>query len=414
MAVTTLNALSVSANDTWPATFAVSTGSNRLAFIATCVAGTTDAAPPTSVSLGGQSMSKVVEADDSVNNRDVAVTVWVLDEAGIAAMSGSDVVISGGGGEGKVGFTWSVQDAAQTISQTSNLAKGSTSGTQESLSLSRTADGMSFAAVALDFGDDPAGASSNPALGLATNIRMGSTGYASAGAGVQSEATTQTGDFTWTPTASRDSATVAFSVEPAATGPTITTPATISPGETITFTATGFSGVNSVTATDGASTMTLTNIVNTTGDTYTADVPAFPAVGASQQMAAFGSVTMEVGDGTDTATDTTTLQVASGYSLTALGATFSTDENSYLFGFGGTPATSDQFFENSPNLVLGDEGDYIADTADTYVITGLDITDGIAQTYELIVGPAAAAIGRITRRALTSRNITRRSLTARP
>lgn len=195
--------------------------------------------------------------------------------------------------------------------------------------------------------------------------------------------------------------------------PSITAPASVSPGETISFTASGFTP-NAATVSDGTSTLTLTSITNTTGDNYTAVVPDFPAVGDSLQYTTFGAVTLEATDGTDTADDTTNLTAAAGQTVTTLAATFDTSELSYLFDFSGTPATGDQFIEGSADLALDANGGYVADTDGTYVITGIDATDGIAQSYELIVGPAAASAGRLTRRNLTRRTLTRRSLTVRP
>lgn len=131
-------------------------------------------------------------------------------------------------------------------------------------------------------------------------------------------------------------------------GPSLSITDPIVPGTTITFTATGFSGaVNSVTASDGTSTLTLTNITNTTGDNYTAVVPALPAVGSSLQYTTFGSVTMTVGDGTSTAQDTTSL-VTSAHPITTLGATFDTGELSWLYNFTPDPPPIEQGDQGTP------------------------------------------------------------------
>lgn len=196
----------------------------------------------------------------------------------------------------------------------------------------------------------------------------------------------------------------------------LTAPVSISPGETISFTCSF--APTSVTVSDGASTLTLTNTTNTSGDNYTAVVPALPAVGQSLQYTTFGAVTMSATNGTDTEEDTTTLAAATGQTVTILAETFDTGELSYLFNFGGTPATGDQFIESSPQLALDANGGYVADTDGTYVITGIDATDGVAQSYKLILGDEPVDppvdVGRITRRSLTRRALTRRSLTARP
>lgn len=196
--------------------------------------------------------------------------------------------------------------------------------------------------------------------------------------------------------------------------PSITAPASVSPGETISFTASNFTP-NAATVSDGTSTLSLTSITNTEGDNYTAVVPALPTVGNSLQYTTFGAVTLSATDGTGTAEDTTALSAATGQTVTILAASFDTSELSYLFNFGGTPATGDQFIEGNAALALDANGGYVADTDGTYVITGIDATDGIAQSYELIVGPGEtpSVVGRLTRRNLTSRNLTRRSLTSR-
>lgn len=194
----------------------------------------------------------------------------------------------------------------------------------------------------------------------------------------------------------------------------LSAPSSISPGETIAFTC-SFTPT-AVTASDGTSTLSLTSITNTSGDNYTAVVPALPSVGNSLQYTTFGAVTMSATDGTDTAEDTMVLAAAEGQTVTIIEEGFSTGELSWLFGFDPDPAPiepGDQGIESSPLLALDAFGGYVADEDGTYYITAIDKTDGIAQTYPLLVGPAAASAVRLTRRNLTRRTVTRRSLTAR-
>lgn len=195
------------------------------------------------------------------------------------------------------------------------------------------------------------------------------------------------------------------------TGPTVTADASVTPGATISHTPTDFAGsLTTATLSDGTSTVSMGSVTDTTS--------LAPALGNDIQYTTFGpGRTYTAGNATETADTTTALNPPAGYALVTLGATFSTDEPSYLFDYGGTPAAGDQFlYPTADSLVLNDDGSWSSPIDGTWTIYGIDASDGIMQSFPLTAGDpmTPGTVGKMTRRALTSRKITRRSLTARP
>lgn len=196
-------------------------------------------------------------------------------------------------------------------------------------------------------------------------------------------------------------------------GPSVATTDNLSPGTSITISASNF--VNPLTGariTDSAG-----NVKELTLATQTS--VSAPAVG-NLDYVLYGDVTLEAYNATESATTTIAFNLPAGFSLVALEAGFVTTQESYLYNYGGTPAVPDQFAYNptasdtGETLTLGSDGLWTATGGGTWEIYGTDATDGMMQSFSFVWSGELPSVGRITRRALTRRNITRRSLTARP
>lgn len=98
-----------------------------------------NAQAPTSVTLGGVSMSLVAGVAGLTQTR-CASTVWAINESQIATMSGDAIVVSGGSGTTVV-TTMSVQgNARQTLPSSHGYVASGVSTSTRSISISSTAD----------------------------------------------------------------------------------------------------------------------------------------------------------------------------------------------------------------------------------------------------------------------------------
>lgn len=213
MPVTELDALTNNGDSAPPATFAVSAGSNRRAFVAVANGSGFDASPATAATLGGQSMDVVATADDPASTWDVAVTLFALNESQIAAMSGSDLSITGVAEDDRsVVWLWSVEGARQDSIGT--VATDTVSAASGSVSLSRAGDSRTYAFSAHDAAGTVTTANPSTVTGSNTNYTMVGGGQAD---------TENVSDFTFSvsPETSRQWATVLVNIEPADTTPEI-------------------------------------------------------------------------------------------------------------------------------------------------------------------------------------------------
>lgn len=246
MATTELDAPATTSN-AMPTDFAVSAGSNRRAFLAVIHSHGSNAAPATTATMGGQSMNVLDTVDDDASTFDVCVTIFELLEAGIAAMSGTAVSVSGGTYNNRAAIYFSVQGATQTAI---TPAKETKTGTSGSVSLARVADSYTFGLTVQDFSGTAFSGLANPSGAAEFTVSNADMAY---GNGTDSS---QTVAFTWTHSTSRNNCTIVFNIAPAATNPTITSidpdPAIV--GSSLTITGTNFEasqGTGGVTL-DGA------------------------------------------------------------------------------------------------------------------------------------------------------------------
>lgn len=231
MATTVLDAPAL-ALDTVP-TFTVSAGSNRRAYVLAIYSHGSDAAPVTSMTLGGQTMSVVSTVDDDANTFDVCMTLFELIETGIAAMSGSTITPTGGTYNNRAFLYWSVQGATQG---TVTPVTAATSGTSGSVSLARVADSWTLGVTVQDFTGTAFTGLADPAEAAENSVTNADIAY---GYGTD---TSRTASFTWTHSTSRNNVTLALNIAPATGGstPTITSTSDDTPtdGTTLTLTVT--------------------------------------------------------------------------------------------------------------------------------------------------------------------------------
>lgn len=232
MSVTILDAITAATVDTVP-TFTVSSGSNRRAFVLAIHTHGSNSAPATAMTLGGQSMSVVATVDDDANTFDVSMTLFVLNESGIAAMSGSTITPTGGTYNNRQYFTWSVQDADQG---TLTPATAATSGTSGSVSLARVADSYTVAFTVQDYNSAAFSGLANPSEAAEVTLTNGDIAY---GYGADTE---RTASFTWTHSTARNNVTLVLNIPPAASTPTIsgTSDDTPTNGSSLTISGSNF------------------------------------------------------------------------------------------------------------------------------------------------------------------------------
>lgn len=165
-------------------------------------------------------------------------------------------------------------------------------------------------------------------------------------------------------------------------------------GGTINYVTTGLGSITTATAEDGfGNVMTLTSITDTSAN--------IPAVGNNVQRCLTGTVTVTVGDGTNTATDTFVLDPPADRTAQTVIVGFSTTPPSWLQGFSGTVEVNDQglYVTEDYNTVDG-LGGYERVSPGTSLWYYIDETDGIMQSYNITSGSISAPIRVVDARAV--------------
>lgn len=144
MPVTILDAMTHTASGL--ATITVSAGANRALFVGLPGYHFSNAVPPTSAAVGGQSMEAVGAADNTA----VALSIFALREAGIAAMANGTLTIGGQTYSASDCVWWSVQGADQSAPfvKTEQVTSSAVAA-----SLVRVANSMTFAIGVLNASD---------------------------------------------------------------------------------------------------------------------------------------------------------------------------------------------------------------------------------------------------------------------
>ena len=343
MAVTLLDAVT-SSNTGLLTTGVVSAGSNRWALYIPLFTSGSNAGGASSVTLGGQSMTLLAEAD--ATDRDVAIQLWVLNEAGIAAMSGTTIVTTGGGSDDEGAYFLSIQDADQTLpagaNVNSDMYPSSSSG---NLSLTRQADSWTFLAGLQDY------EFSALSLGNPTHTNQITFKNGSGSVGYQAD-TANTSDCTFSGGASRDTGLVAANFVGAATGPEINTmDDPIRLGSTSAHTVSNFgSTINAGNvARDGIQ-------LDGTSPSDTAITWAAQAQNLVTPSAGTGA-TVTLGDGTDTANATREFLPETGSTWNAVG-TVSGSLVSGDWGFGlGLESSQDAYITRDSDSAIATHND---------------------------------------------------------
>lgn len=150
-------------------------------------------------------------------------------------------------------------------------------------------------------------------------------------------------------------------------------------GDTFAYTHTGFAGpITSRTLTDAQG-----NVLALSGNQSQATLPALVD---DTYSVLTGVASYEIGDGTSTDSGNTTVDPPTGEAVVSLGASFNTDQFTFLYQFTGTPAQFDQHIYDPTYLTLYDDGSFEATQSGTYPIKGISAADGYVEFYNLIVG----------------------------
>ena len=191
---------------------AVSAGSDRVAILIGCAGNFANATINSSAaSYGGQAMSLIIQA--SPTNARVGVSGWLLNEAGIALMSGSTASFSAdGSGKSFYMVTFSGVDQ-DTPTEGTGSDGGASTDTFTLSGLAKTADGYRFAALGGRAIDLSSSAENPPILSSAGDESFSQN----APALLQGEtvSTTGTEDTTITLGGSNYHAYIGFSLKPA-------------------------------------------------------------------------------------------------------------------------------------------------------------------------------------------------------
>ena len=361
MAATLLDAVT-SSNTGLLTTGVVSAGSNRWALYIPLFTSGSNAGGASSVTLGGQSMTLLAEAD--ATDRDVAIQLWVLNEAGIAAMSGTTIVTTGGGSDDEGAYFLSIQDANQTLPSGANVNSGMFPSTSSgNLSLTRQADSWTFLAGLQDY------EFSALSLGNPTHTNQITFKNGSGSVGYQAD-TANTSDCTFSGGAARDTGLVAANFVGAATGPEINTmdnPVRL--GSTSAHTVSNFgSTINAGNvARDGIQ-------LDGTSPSDTAITWAAQAQNLVTPSAGTGA-TVTLGDGTDTANATREFLPETGSTWNAVGTVSgSLVEGDWGFGLG---------LESSQDAYITRDSDSaIATHNDDGTTTWLDYGTSLVYTWD--------------------------------
>lgn len=358
MATTILDAVTLSL-DSIPANFAISAGSNRRAFMAVMYTHSSNAAPPTSATLGGQTMNVLTTIDDDANTFDACMTVFDLTETQIAAMSGSAFTVSGGTYGNRSVLYWSVQGATQG---TITPATAATTGTSGSVSLTRVADSYTVGITLHDFTGSAFSGLANPSEAGESQANNTDIAYG------HIADSAQTANFTWTHSTSRNNVTFVVNIAPAATdttAPTLSSATIGTNGTTVTLTfseavsiGSGGNGGFAITPSGGAATLSYSSGSGSSSLVYTASrtilqgetaTIAYTQPGngvedaAGNDLASF-SGTSVTNNSTQTAggptiTSTSDDTPTDGSTLTVNGTGFGTNTGSAGITLGGTSVT---------------------------------------------------------------------------
>lgn len=152
-------------------------------------------------------------------------------------------------------------------------------------------------------------------------------------------------------------------------------------GDALTWTATGLGTLTTATMTDSQGNVIDLLSLSDTGGTI-------PALTDDGDRVLVESITVTVGDGTNTATDTFTLNPPSGYSKQDVLAGFSTTPPSTYQGFSGTVQEGEQSLYPTASFNSFDGlGGAEAVGAGTFKIYHISL-DGRMESYNIIFGPA--------------------------
>ncbi len=143
-----------------PGSFSISAGSNRVLIVNECARGGPNASPVTAITYGGQSLTQVITASTTAGGPDMDSAIWILDEAGIAAASGTAFSIT----PTTAGITFAMFAASyENVDQTDPTvdefsATNTTSGNPTTQALTSLADGYAIAALNANRGTNSGGA----------------------------------------------------------------------------------------------------------------------------------------------------------------------------------------------------------------------------------------------------------------
>lgn len=264
MAVTVVDA-PITTADVYPGAITVSGTATGLIVAVGHSVGFGDASGPSSVSMGGQSLTQIGVAEGAASSgHDVSLSFWALNETKIAAASNTTLSFSGGNQTGIAAAYFTVAGSVdvETLSASGNISTGTTG----SVSLARSADSLTFACSLHDNASLGFSNLANPAEDneiTATNIDFV---Y-----GVEAD-TARTVDFTWDNLSSRNNSTLALSITASgAASPTVSAADDItSEGDTAEFTLSGNSTAPISATLNGTDVGTLTLV---SGSTYSYTAP---------------------------------------------------------------------------------------------------------------------------------------------
>lgn len=170
------------------------------------------------------------------------------------------------------------------------------------------------------------------------------------------------------------------SSDAAITLPVIVTASNIEAGTASTWTVANFAGpITSAKIISGTAEISATSANNTGG--------VWPSPSNGANAVPFGSATLEVSDGVDTATISVTWGTKIGSKFAELEAGFDTSETSWLFNYGGTPATGDQCYYDNGDLTLNNDGTILGNDG-TYPAYYIDVSDvqPVYEQFDVILG----------------------------
>lgn len=282
MAVTVVDA-PITTADAYPGAITVSGTATGLIVAVGHSVGFGDASGPSSVSMGGQSLTQIGVAEGAASSgHDVSLSFWALNETKIAAASNTTLSFSGGNQTGIAAAYFTVAGSVdvETLSASGNISTGTTG----SVSLARSADSLTFACSLHDNASLGFSNLANPAEDneiTATNIDFV---Y-----GVEAD-TARTVDFTWDNLSSRNNSTLALSITASgAASPTVSAADDItSEGDTAEFTLSGNSAAPVSATLNGTSVGTLTLV---SGSTYSYTAPLIADDGTADLVVSVDSTT---------------------------------------------------------------------------------------------------------------------------